>query len=103
MVDDTDVFILLLHVSVHCIETLYFHQGTTSSRDGITYHNATSLSSQLGEKICAILPTFHSLTSSDFTKAFFGRSKSTALKNSEPANIKTREYQFNISHEYCGC
>ena len=72
--DDTDVFILLLHVSISCNETLYFRQGTTSSRDGITFHNVTSLSSQLGEKICDILPAFHSLTGSNFTKPFFGRS-----------------------------
>ena len=71
--DDTDVFILLLHVSINCNETPHFREGTKSSRDGITYHNVTSLSSQLGEKICAILPAFHSLTGSDFTKPFFGR------------------------------
>ena len=46
--DDTDVFILLLHVSINCNETLYFRQRTTSSRDSITYHNVTSLSSQFG-------------------------------------------------------
>ena len=57
--NDTDVFILLLHVSINCNETLYLRQGTTSSTDGITYHNVTSLSNQLGEKICAILPVFH--------------------------------------------
>ena len=65
---DTDVFILLLHVLINCNETLHFRQRTKSSRDVITYHNVTSLSSQLGEKICAILPAFHSLTGSDFTK-----------------------------------
>ena len=79
--NDTDVFILLLHVSINCNETLYFRQRTTSSRDVTTYDNVTSLSSQLGEKICAILPVFHWLTSSDFKKPFFGRSKiNTALK-----------------------
>ena len=30
--DDTDVFILLLHVSINCNETPYFRQGTTSSK-----------------------------------------------------------------------
>ena len=75
MTDDTDLFILLLPVSINCNETLYFRQGTTSSRDGINHHNVCSLSSQLGEKICAILPTFHSLTGSDFTKPCFRRSK----------------------------
>ena len=81
MADDIDVFILLLHVSVNCNETLYFRQGSRSSRDDITYHNVFSLSSQLGEKICAILPVFHSLTGSDFTKLFFGRSKTNGFKN----------------------
>ena len=80
MADDTDVFIILLHVSINCNETLYFRQGTTSSRDVTTYDNVTSLSSQLGEKICAILPVFHSLTGSDFTKLFFGRSKINSSK-----------------------
>ena len=79
MADDTDVFILLLHTSINCNETLYFRQGTTSSRDRITYH-VTSLSSQLGEKICAILPVFHLLTGPDFTRPFFGRSKINSFK-----------------------
>ena len=89
MADDTDVFTLLLHVSISCNEALYFRQGTTSSRDGITYHNITLLSSQLGEKICAILPAFHSLTGSDFTKPFFGRSKMNSFKKllSKPESI----------------
>ena len=78
--DDTDLFIPLLHVSINCNETLYFRQGTTSSRDNITYHNVTSLSNQLEEKICAILPAFHSVTGSDFTKPFFGRSKINSFK-----------------------
>ena len=78
--DDTDLFIPLLHVSNNCNETLYFRQGTTSSRDSITYHNVTSLSSQLEEKICAILPAFHSVTGSHFTKPFFGRSKINSFK-----------------------
>ena len=80
MADDADVFILLLHVSINCNKILYFRQGTTSSRDGITYHNITLLSSQLGEKIFAILPAFDSLTGSDFTKPFFGRSKINSFK-----------------------
>ena len=77
--DDTDVFILLLHVSINCSETLYFRQGTASSRDDRTYH-VTSLSSQLGEKICAIIPAFHSLTDSDFTKPFLKKKKINNFK-----------------------
>ena len=78
--NDTNVFILLLQVWVNCNEVMYFRQGTTSSRDGITFHNVTSLSSQLGKKICTVLPVFHSLTSSDFTKPFFGRFKINSVK-----------------------
>ena len=89
MADDADVFILLLHVSINCNKILYFRQGTTSSRDGITYHNITLLSSQLGEKIFAILPAFHSLSGSDFTKPLFGRSKINSFKKllSKPASM----------------
>ena len=94
--NDTDVFILLLHVSINCNETLYFRQRTTSSRDVTTYDNVTSLSSQLGEKICAILPVFHWLTSSDFKKPFFGRSKINSFKKM----IFKPEYGFNVIHEY---
>ena len=94
--NDTDVFILLLHLSINCNETLYFRQRTTSSRDVTTYDNVTSLSSQLGEKICAILPVFHWLTSSDFKKPFFGRSKINSFKKM----IFKPEYGFNVIHEY---
>ena len=89
MADDTDVFILLLHVSVNYNETLHFRQSTTSSRDGITYHNVTSLSSQLEEEICAIIPVLYSLTGCDFTKPFFGRSKINSFKKllSKPESI----------------
>ena len=87
--DNVDVFILLLHVSIDCNETLYLRQGTTSSRDGITYHNVTSLSGQLGEKIGAILPAFHSLNGSDFKKSFFGRSKINSFRKllSKPESV----------------
>ena len=78
--DDTDVFILLLYLSVKCHVTLYFRQGTNSSKDGVTYHNVTALSSHLGENICEILPAFHALTGSDFTKGFFRRSKVESFK-----------------------
>ena len=86
--DDTDVFILLLYLSVNCLVTLYFRQGTSSSRGGITYHNVTALGNHLGENICAVLPAFHALTGSDFTKTFFKRSKVNSFKRllSKPIN-----------------
>ena len=93
--DDTDVFTLLLHVSISCNETLYFRQCTTSSRDGITYHNVTSLSNQLGEKICAILLAFHSFTGSDFTKPFFERSFKKLLLKPESMDLMS---SMNTDH-----
>ena len=100
VVNDTDVFILLLHVSINCNETLYLRQGTTSSTDGITYHNVTSLSNQLGEKICPILPVFHWLTGSDFKKPFFGRSKFNSFKKllSKPESMDLMS-SMNTDHD----
>ena len=96
--DNIDVFVLLLHVLINCNETLYLRQGTTS-RDGITYHNVTSWSSQLGEKICAKLPAFHSLTGSDFTKSFFGRSKINSFTKLLP-KPKSMDLMSSMNTDY---
>ena len=58
---DSDVFILLLFTASQCQSTLYFRQGTNKSKDGITYHNVSTLANFLGEDICKILPSFHAL------------------------------------------
>ena len=58
--DDTDVYILLLHIASRCTSTLYFRQGI--QKNGITYHNVTSMATKLGEEVCDILPCFHALT-----------------------------------------
>ena len=73
--DDTDVYVLLLFISNQAIGTIYFRQGTSSSKQGITYHNATALANELGNDICNVLPTFHTLTVSDFTRTFYQRFK----------------------------
>lgn len=73
--DDTDVYILLLFVSCKCDSSLYFRQGTATSKCGITYHNVKSLAEHLGGDICKRLPAFHVLTGCDFTQPFYGRSK----------------------------
>ena len=54
---------------------LYLRHGTQSSKDGITYHDVTSLYNHLGDIFCRILPAFHALTGSDYTYPFFGHSK----------------------------
>ncbi len=78
--DDTDVFVLLLFVAAECNGQVYVRQGTTSSKDGITYHNIKALTEHLGDGICKTLPAFHALTGSHFTQPFFGRSKYRSFK-----------------------
>ena len=78
--DDTDVCILLLFVSNQTNGTIYFRQGTSLSKQGITYHNVTAFANELGNDICNILPAFHALNSSDFTRTFYRRSKIQSFK-----------------------
>ena len=73
--DDTDVYILLLFVARQCGGLLYFRQGTSTSKVGITYHNIKELAEHLGPELCECLPAFHVVTGSDYTQPFFGRSK----------------------------
>ena len=63
---------------------LYFRQGTSSSKAGITYHNVSAAASEFGELICKILPSFHALTGSDFSKTFYRRSKMQSFKKMLP-------------------
>ena len=98
--DDTNMFILLLYVTVNCNEVLYFHQGTLSSRDSIAYHNITAHSNHLGEKICGILPGFHAWTGSDLMKVFYGKSKIDSFKIL-PSKIK--KSRSNIIYEFLLC
>lgn len=97
--DDTNMFILLLYVTVNCNEVLYFHQGTLSSRDSITYHNITAHSSHLVEKICGILPAFHAWTGSDLTKVFYGKSKIDSFKIL-PSKIENVDLISSMSSYY---
>ena len=80
--DDTNVYVFLIRIACYCRCVLYFRQGTYSSKLGITYHNVTAIATELGELICTILPSFHALTGSDFTKPFFWRSKTQCFKKS---------------------
>ena len=56
--DDTDFYILLIRIACYCRSILYFYQGTSLSKAGITYH-VSSAASEFGESICKILPSFH--------------------------------------------
>ena len=78
--DDTDIYILLIRISCYCRSILYFRQGTSSSKAGVTYHNVSAAASEFGESICKILPSFHALTGSDFSKTFYRRSKIQSFK-----------------------
>ena len=68
--DDTDVYILLLFISNQANGTICFRQGTSSSKQAITYHNVTALANELRNDICNILPAFHALTSSNVIRTF---------------------------------
>ena len=78
--DDTDVYILLIRIACYCRSILYFRQGTSSSKAGITYHNVSTAANEFGESMCKILPSFHALTGSDFTKTFYRLSKIQSFK-----------------------
>ena len=80
VVDDTDIFILLLFVAQHFENSVFFRQGKSSDTDGITYHNINSVSDYIGSEICEILPCFHALTGSDYSNPFFGRPKVQPFK-----------------------
>ena len=78
LIDGTDVFILLLYVSLNLNENFYFRQSMTLPKEGITYRNIiTALKSHLRRKY---EPAFYALTSLDFTKLFYERSKITSFK-----------------------
>ena len=71
------------YIASRCMSTLYFRQGT--QKTGIT-----TLATNLGEEICDILPCFHALTGSDFTKTFFRRTKANSFKKMISAPSNTR-------------
>ena len=78
--DDTDIYISLLYFSPQINSKLYFRQGKSKDKNGIEYHDVHSLATFLGLEICNVFPAFHSLTGSDFTNPFFGRTKVTSFK-----------------------
>ena len=70
----------MIRVACDCRYILYFQHGTSLSKAGITYHNVSAAASELDESICRILPSFHALTGSDFTKTFYRHSKIQSFK-----------------------
>lgn len=69
----------MIRIACYCRSILYFYQGSSSSKAGITYH-VSSAASEFGESICKILPSFHALIGSGFTKTFYHRSKIQSFK-----------------------
>ena len=78
--DDTGIYMRLIRIACYCRSILYFRQGTSSSKAGITYHNVSAAASEFGESVCKILPSFHALTGSDFRKTFYRRSTIQSFK-----------------------
>ena len=78
--DDADIYlslIIIAHLVKYC---LYFRQGKTKDKEGITYHDINAKANHFGEENCSVLPDFHTLTGSDFTDPFFNRSKIQTFK-----------------------
>ena len=89
--EDTDIYLSLISVSHLVPSNLYFRQGKTKDKNGITYHDIHVIADHLGRNICDILLAFHTLTGSDFTNPFYNRSKIYAFKKM----LKTRNsYQL---------
>ena len=90
--------ILLIRIACYCRSILYFRQGTSSSKADITYHNVSAAASEFGESICKILPSFHALTGSDFTKTFYRRSKIQSFKNmlTQPSAINLLSFLATV-------
>ena len=78
--DDVDIYLSLINIARLVKSCLYFRQGKTKDKEGITYHNIHAISNHLGEEICSVLPAFYTLVGSDFTNSFFNRLKIQALK-----------------------
>ena len=91
--DDSDIYISLLFISSQVHSQLYFRQGKSKDKAGIQYHNVHSLAQYLGPDICRILPSFHSLTGSDFTNPFFGRTKVTSFKKLQSKSLYCSKLQ----------
>ena len=83
IVDDTGIYFSLINIAHLVKSCLYFRQGKTKDKEGITYHNIHAIANHLGEEICSVLPAFYTLAGSDFTNSFFNRSKIQAFKNVE--------------------
>ena len=72
---------------------VYLREGLNKSREGIRYHDITTLRINLGPELCDILPGFHALTGCDYTRSFYGRSKfvifKKILKNTQLCKLLT--------------
>ena len=78
--DDSDIYMGLLFICHRTNSKLYFRQGKSSDKTGITYHDIRSVADKLGIEICLIILCFHALTGSDFTFPFYYRAKITVFR-----------------------
>ena len=73
--DDTDIYLSLINIANLVKSCLYFRQGKTKDKDGITYRDIHAIAKHLGEEVCNVLAAFHTLTGSDFTNLFLNSLK----------------------------
>ena len=79
-----------VYIFLHCSGKLHFRQAVGSSKDGVTYHDVTSLTSDLGESLCNLMPVFHTINGRDYGSSFLSNSKFTAFdKMSKQQNEKS--------------
>ena len=78
--DDADIYLSLINIAHLVKYCLYFRQGKTKDKEGITYHDIHAKANHFGEENCSLLPDFHTLTGSDFTNPFFNRLKIQTFK-----------------------
>ena len=79
-----------VYILLHCSRKLHFRQAVGSSKDGVTYHDVTPLTSDLGESFCNLMPVFHTINGRDYGSWFLGNSKFTAFdKMSKQQNAKS--------------
>ena len=101
--DDTDIYLSLINIADLVKSCLYFRQGKTKDKEGITYRDIHAIAMHLDEEICSVLAAFHTLTGSDFTNLFLNSLKIRAFKkmlrksNSHKLLLSLPSGELNIS------
>ena len=97
--EDSDVYILYLFAVYKICNTMkvYIKQGKASSKEGVTYHDVSSLASNLVENVCRLLPALHALGGGDYNQPIYGRSKMTIFKSmmKKPQSMQLLRRQYS--------